>query len=184
VHPIALPTVPWPPCIITAPVIAETECHDSDTQIRSELEYGHATVLVVVVQIIAVDPATVALPVHIAPGPIVETAVDVQRGVGRQGEHQRIVGARSGTQVYETLGVRDTRPGGRAKSDGHKGEERKRQTFHKPPNLCHGASRNLSLSRIGCARNGVTTWWSWPPLRGAVLAAHNFRRFSCARAIA
>jgi hypothetical protein len=132
-HPVVFAAVPRPAPIIAAPVIADAERHDADPQLRAELENGHAPALIVVIQIIAVHPAAVALPVHIAPSPIVETPVHIQESAGRNGHDQGIVGARSGAQVHETLGVGGTGPRGRSETDGCEGEERQGQTFHELP---------------------------------------------------
>jgi len=122
-HPVALSTVPGPASVVAAPVVADTERYDADSQTRAELNDGYAAVFIVVVQIIAVDPAAVAFRVHIAPSPIVETTIHGQKTVGRNGEDQRIVGARSGAEVHVTLGICGA-PSGRAQSECYKGEER------------------------------------------------------------
>jgi hypothetical protein len=77
-HPVVLSTVPGPASVVAAPVVADTERHDADSQTRAELNDGHAAVFIIVIEIIAVDPAAVALRVHIAPSPIVETTVHGQ----------------------------------------------------------------------------------------------------------
>jgi hypothetical protein len=59
-HPVILATVPGPSSVVAVPVVADTEGHDPDPQTRAELEDRDAAVLVVVIKIIAVDPAAVA----------------------------------------------------------------------------------------------------------------------------
>jgi hypothetical protein len=74
-QPIVFSTVPRAASVIAIPVVAHTECHDADPQTGPKLNDGHAAVLIVVIQIIAVNPAAVAFPVHIAPGPVIETTI-------------------------------------------------------------------------------------------------------------
>jgi hypothetical protein len=73
--PIALPTVPGPATVVSPPVIANIERYDAESQTGAELDDRYAAVLIVVIQIIAVDPAAIAFPVHIAPSPVVEATV-------------------------------------------------------------------------------------------------------------
>ena len=110
VHPVALPPIPGPASVVAAPIVADGETDDTDSQLRAKSQDGYPAILIVVIQKIAVDPAAVASQIHIAPSPVIQATVDVQCGIGRYGIHQRIVGARSGTQMYETLGVRDACP--------------------------------------------------------------------------
>jgi hypothetical protein len=77
-HPVVAPTVPGAAVIVAAPVIADAERDDADSQARAELKDRHAAVLVVVVEIVPVDPAAVAFPIHVAPSPIIEATVHVQ----------------------------------------------------------------------------------------------------------
>jgi hypothetical protein len=95
-HPVVFSPIPRPASIVAAPVIANAERHDADPQTRTELNDGNAAVLIIEEKKITVDPAAVALKVHIAPSPVVETTVHVQQSVGWQGENQRIVGTRPG----------------------------------------------------------------------------------------
>ena len=134
-HPVVFPPIPRPASIVAAPVVADTERHDADPQTRTELDDGNAAVLIIEEQKITVDPAAVTLPVHIAPSPVVETTVHVQQTVGRQGENQRIVGARPGAQVHQTLGVCGAGPGGGAETDCGDSEDRKQLTSHNPPKI-------------------------------------------------
>jgi hypothetical protein len=59
--------------------------------LRAELDDRHAAALIVVIQIVAVDPAAIAFPIDIAPGPVIETTVEIQQGVGRYGRDQGII---------------------------------------------------------------------------------------------
>jgi hypothetical protein len=110
VRPVVLPPIKGPASVVAAPIVADGEPHDTDSQLRTEPQYGYPAVLIVVIQKIAVNPAAVASQIHIAPSPVIQAAIDVHCGIGRYGENQRIVGARAGTQVYETLGVREAGP--------------------------------------------------------------------------
>ena len=129
-HPVTLPTVPGAAGVVAAPVVADAECHDAEPQLTAELKDGYAAALVVVVQIVAVHPASVALGVDVTPSPVIETAVHVQQTVGRYGDDQGVVGTRAGAHMHETLGIRRTAPGGAAAGHRQKAKERKRQTFH------------------------------------------------------
>jgi hypothetical protein len=111
VHPVALPSIPGPASVVAAPIVADGETDDTDSQLRAESQDGYPAVLIVVIQQIAINPAAVASQIHIAPSPVIQATVDVQCSIGRYGVHQRIVGARSGTQMHETLGVCDAGPG-------------------------------------------------------------------------
>ena len=141
VHPVVLPAVPGPARVVAAPIVADAESHDADSQLRAEPQDGHAPALVVVIQKVAVDPAAVASQIHIAPTPVIQAAVDVQRRIGRYGENQRIVGARSGAQVRDALGVRDAGPSRGPGTHCHQDEERRRQTFHSSASNAAGPFR-------------------------------------------
>ena len=129
-HPIILSPVPGSPLIVAAPVIADAEGHNADTQTRAELDDGYPAVLIVVVQVIAVDPAAVAFPVHIAPGPIIETAIQRQQTVRRYGHDQRVIRTGTGAQMHGTLGIGVAGPGRRTNKDCCKAKKREGQTFH------------------------------------------------------
>jgi hypothetical protein len=75
--PIVFSTVPGTASVIAVPVVADTECQDADPQTGAKLKDGHAAVLIIVIQVIAVNPTAVALPVHIAPGPVIETTIHI-----------------------------------------------------------------------------------------------------------
>jgi hypothetical protein len=63
--------------VVATPIIANIERHDADSQTGAKLNDRHAAVLIIVIQIIAVNPATIAFPVHIAPSPVIETTVHI-----------------------------------------------------------------------------------------------------------
>jgi hypothetical protein len=77
-HPVIAAAIPGAARIIAAPIIANTERDNADAQLRAEFDDRYAAALIVVVQIIAVDPATIPFPIDIAPGPVVDTAVEIQ----------------------------------------------------------------------------------------------------------
>jgi hypothetical protein len=91
--------------------------------LRAELDDRHAAALIVVIQIVAVDPAAIAFPIDIAPGPVIDTTVEIQQGVGRHGRDQGIVGARSGAQMHGTLGIGIGCPDARAIDNSEKAGE-------------------------------------------------------------
>jgi hypothetical protein len=86
-HPIIAPAIPRTPGVVPPPIVAETEGDDAYPQLRSEFDHRNAAALIVVVQVIAVDPAAITFPVDIAPGPVIDAAVEIQQRVGRNGEH-------------------------------------------------------------------------------------------------
>ena len=62
-------------------------------------------VLVVGQQIVSVDPTPVALPVAVAPGPVIGTSIHVDVRVGWHGSDQRVFTTRPRTHVHEALGI-------------------------------------------------------------------------------
>jgi hypothetical protein len=78
VHPVIFTPEPGPAAVVAPPIIADAEGHDADAELRAEIQYRDAAVLIVIVQITAVHPATIAFPVHIAPRPIIEAAAHIQ----------------------------------------------------------------------------------------------------------
>jgi hypothetical protein len=78
VHPVIFTTIPRPAAVVAPPIIADAKGHDADAELRAEIEHRDAAVLVVIVQIAAVDPAAVAFPVHIAPRPVIEAAAHIE----------------------------------------------------------------------------------------------------------
>jgi hypothetical protein len=123
VHPVIAPAEPGTARVVAAPIVTQTECHDADAELRTILDNGHATALVIVVQVIAVYPAAIAFPIDIAPSPIVDATVQIQEGVARNGGDQRIVGTRTGSKMHAALRVGVGWPCGRSISDGGKGQE-------------------------------------------------------------
>jgi hypothetical protein len=87
------------------------------------LDYRYAAALIVVIQVIAVDPAVIAFPIDIAPAPVIETSVEIQQGVGRYGGDQGIIGTGSGAQMHGTLGVRIGCPNGGAVQNSYEADE-------------------------------------------------------------
>jgi hypothetical protein len=130
VDPIGAPPVPRPADIVAAPVIAEIEGDDPDAERRARIEHGHASVLIVVVQIAAVEPTVIAFPVDIAPREIVETAVDSQQAVRGNAHDDGIVGARARPKVNFALGVGVASDGCGAEHGEQGGEQGERQSFH------------------------------------------------------
>jgi hypothetical protein len=112
-------TVPRPAAIVATPIIADAEGHDTDAELRAEIQHRHTAVLIVVIQIAAVNPAAIALPIDIAPGPIVETAADIEQGIAGDGSDDGIIGARTGPQMHDALGVCGARRGGSCEPDGN-----------------------------------------------------------------
>jgi len=90
-HPVVAAPIPRTTRVIASPIVAKTEGDDADTQLRAELNDRHAAGLIVVIQIVAVDPAAIAFPIDIAPGPVIETTVEIQQRVGRYGRDQGII---------------------------------------------------------------------------------------------
>jgi hypothetical protein len=123
VHPVITSPIPRPAGVIATPIIAETECHDADAELRSILDHGNAAALVIVVQVVAVYPAAIAFPIDIAPGPIVDTTVQIHQSVGRDGGDERIVGTRSGSKMHMALGVGVGCPRGRSIADDQEARE-------------------------------------------------------------
>jgi hypothetical protein len=80
-RPVALATVPRPTAVVAVPVIADAERHDADSQTRAELKDGYAAVLIIVIEVIAVDPSAIAFPIHVAPRPVIETAVYIEKAI-------------------------------------------------------------------------------------------------------
>ena len=78
VHPVIFTTVPGPAAVVAPPIIADAKSHDANAELGTEIQHRDAAVLIVIVQIATVDPAAVALPVHIAPRPVIETAAHIQ----------------------------------------------------------------------------------------------------------
>jgi hypothetical protein len=128
--PIRAPRIPRPPDVVAAPVIAEIEGNDPDAERRARIEHGHAPVLIVVVQIAAVEPTVIAFPVHVAPREIVETSVDSQQAVRGNAHDDGIVGARTCPKVNFALSVGVARDGCRAEHGEQGGEQGERQPFH------------------------------------------------------
>ena len=122
-HPVVTPAKPGTTGVIAAPIIAETECHDADTELRTVFNDGHAAALVIVVQVIAVHPAAIAFPIDVAPSPVVDATVQIQQSVARDGGDQRIVGTRSGSKVHAALGVGIGGPRRRSIADGGESRE-------------------------------------------------------------
>jgi hypothetical protein len=129
-HPVIAPAKPGAACVITAPIIADTECHDADAEPRAVFNDGHPTALVVVVQVIAVHPTAIAFPIDIAPSPVVDATVQIQQSVARDGGYQRIVGTWSGPKMHAALGVGIGGPRDRSISDRGEHREHEAQTFH------------------------------------------------------
>jgi hypothetical protein len=90
-HPVIAAAIPRTTRIVASPIVAQTEGDDTYPQLRAELDDRHAAALIVVIQIVAVNPAAIAFPIDIAPGPAVETAVEIQQRIGRYGRDQGIV---------------------------------------------------------------------------------------------
>ena len=124
VHPVIAASIPRATRVVAPPIIAETEGNDADPQLCAELNDRHAAALIVVIQIVAVDPAAVAFPIDIAPGPAIETTVEIQQRIGRDGRDQGIVRTRAGAQIHCTLGIRIGGPDTRAvRNRGEAGEQ-------------------------------------------------------------
>jgi hypothetical protein len=82
-RPIALAVIPGAPAVITAPIVANTERNDADAKLGAKFQHRYAAAIVIVEKVIAVDPAAIAFPIDIAPGPVIQTTADIQQGVGR-----------------------------------------------------------------------------------------------------
>ena len=130
IDPIGAPRIPRPAHVVAAPVIAEIEGDDADPKSRAHVDHGYPPLLVVVIQIAAVEPAVVALPIHVAPREIVEASIDGQQAARRNAQDDGIIGARPRPQVNLTLGVGIARVGGRVEQREGGGDERERQPFH------------------------------------------------------
>src|SRR5512146_285434 len=92
--------VPRTSGVIPPPVLSQTERHDGQAQTGTVVEDRNPSALVVEIQVIGVDPAAIALPVHIAPGPVVQTSVDVDIRVSRKGQNEGVVTARPRAQMH------------------------------------------------------------------------------------
>jgi hypothetical protein len=133
-HPVVTLAIPRPAGIITAPIIAEAERYDADPELRSILQHRNSLVLIIEEKKRAIDPAAVRPPVHIAPGPVIEAAVDVDQRVRRQGRDQRVIGARAGTHVQYPLGVRRTCMHRRTAKPSRHDDKCQEYPFHRAPN--------------------------------------------------
>ena len=122
-HPIVAPAIPWASGVVPSPVVAEAEGNDAEPQLRSEFYDWNTAALIIGVQVVAVNPAAIAFPVDIAPGPIIQTTVEIQQRVGRNGGDQRIVGTRPGPKVHCPLRVGIGSPNRRSVSDGDQARE-------------------------------------------------------------
>jgi hypothetical protein len=76
-HPVVASAIPGACGVIAAPIVTDAEGHDANTQTRTELNDRNAPALVVVIQIVTVDPAAVAFPIDVTPSPIVDTTVEI-----------------------------------------------------------------------------------------------------------
>jgi hypothetical protein len=83
--------VPGSSSVVPTPVVPYAEYLDTEAKPRTVLDDRHATVLIIVVKIVGINPAAISLPVNIAPGPIVHTAIEGYKRVGRYARYQRIV---------------------------------------------------------------------------------------------
>jgi hypothetical protein len=108
-HPIILAVIPRAAPVVAAPVIADAERHYADAELRSKFQYRHPPAVIVVKQVIAVHPAAIALPIDIAPGPIVETSADIHQHIRRNRRDHRIFRTGTGAQMHDALGVGRTR---------------------------------------------------------------------------
>jgi hypothetical protein len=108
-HPITLALIPRAAPVVAAPVIADAERNHADAELRSKFQYRHPPAVVVVKQVIAVHPAAIALPIDIAPGPIVETSADIHQHIRRNRRDHRILRTGTGAQMHDALGVGRTR---------------------------------------------------------------------------
>jgi hypothetical protein len=130
VDPVRAPRVPGTARVVTAPVIAEIEGDDADPERGADVDHRYPPLLIVVIQVAAVEPAVVALPVHLAPREIVETSIDDQQAARRNAQDNRIVGARARSQVNLTLRVGIARVGRGAEQGEKGGNEGERQRLH------------------------------------------------------
>ena len=165
VHPVIFAAVPGPASIVTPPVIADAEGHNADAKLRAEIEHRDAAVLIVVVQIAAVDPAAIAFPIDIAPSPIVETAADVEQGIARNGSDDGVIGARTRPQMHDALGVRGARRGGSRECNGNKRGEGGQISTH--GFTCKALIGPRSLCRLRLRRNAHACGSPDPLRRGS-----------------
>lgn len=109
-------------------------------------------VLIVEVQILTVYPAVIAFPIDVAPGVIIEAAADIQECIGRNGGDQRIIRARSGSQIHSALSVGAAGPGGGVIAECSESREQHKKTLH---NITQQLLLRASLSLSAGGRNRV-----------------------------
>ncbi len=117
-HPIALTTIPGTTRVIASPIVADAEGDDADAERGADRQHRHALILIIVEKVVAVDPAAIAFPVHVAPREIVQAAVHVQPGIRRYRGDQGIFRTRAGTKIDDALSVGRTGLGGRGERGG------------------------------------------------------------------
>lgn len=109
--------IPGSSGVVPAPVVPYVEDLDTQAEPRAVGEDRHAAVLVIAVEIIGVDPAAISLPVDIAPGPIVHTAIQCYEGAGRYARHQRIVAAGACAKMNHPVRIGARGNGNRRRAD-------------------------------------------------------------------
>ena len=129
-HPIALSSIPRAARVITAPVIADAERDDAYPKSRPHRQYRHASLLVIVIKIIAINPAAITSPIDVAPGEIVEAAVHIDQRVRRQGSHERILGTGPRAQMNDPLRVGRVSLGVAGRDRGTQKKKNQRYALH------------------------------------------------------
>ena len=107
VIPVVAMAVERPVAVMPAPVIADHEADDRNADARTVARQQHATIVVVVFEVVACDPASFAVGDHVAPEKIVDATLDRNGSSSPKGRDQRVVriGCRTQVQIGGDVGV-------------------------------------------------------------------------------
>ena len=131
ITPVSDVTEPRLAAIIVVPIRVEVEPNYRIVDDIDIVRKVDVSITVVIIEVIGRNPAALAVPAHVAPGTIAETAVNVEVCVRRDGFDHRITGSRSGAHVHVSrcIATRSYRRGGRGEYE-QRGDRNMPNLFH------------------------------------------------------